>query len=674
MPTVRRHASRSVRPVSRSARRSGAGIGIGLVVLLAATMALPVGVAAVDNVPPTALDDPGTACFPSDFGGSFPIPEDSSQTVFTGRCSAIANDTDPDGSIVGWQIVDLPTHGSLSYLATNPTAFGYTPEHDWSTPAGTWLSDSFTYRAIDDDGAASNLATMRFWVAPFNDAPTFTPGPSVVSSPPNTPYEAAWATNVSPGPPNEAGQTVQFEQLFNSNPGLFASGPTIAPDGTLSFTPAAGRQGFTTITVDAKDDGGLEHYLGIPDQADDTSDPVTFQIRIEVPNNAPTAVDDTATIAEDSGAGSIPVLSNDSDPDRDPLTVLGVSAAGLGSVAVTPGGGSVTYTPNANANGSDSFTYTISDGHGHTATATVHLTITPVPDPPSAVDDVATTAEDAGPITIAVLSNDSDSDQDPLTVIGVSGAGLGSVAIIPGGGAVTYAPNADANGVDSFSYTISDGNGHTASASVTVTISPVNDPPDAVDDGTGSPVRIGKGVGAIAIPVLANDSFAPDADESLTIVSVTQGAHGAVAIGADGTSLTYDPAGQWSGSDAFTYTISDGHGATDTATVQVEVGKDATAPVTSAPVVAAAQPAGAGLVRLTVTWTAEDPESSIASTQLQIRRDDDSWSTVTLTSPAATQADVVVPIGRTYTFRVRASNGATPTLTSGYVVGTPIAV
>jgi hypothetical protein len=155
-------------------------VGLLLIALIGATLSSPASVAAVDNVPPVAVDDPGTDCqSPDDFGGAFPIPEDWGQFAFVGSCSAIANDTDSDGSIVAWQIVTSPDHGTLEYSGDFPDAFGYTPEPDFSTPAGDWVSDSFTYQAIDDGGVVSNEATMRFWIAPINDPPTFLSVPTV---------------------------------------------------------------------------------------------------------------------------------------------------------------------------------------------------------------------------------------------------------------------------------------------------------------------------------------------------------------------------------------------------------------------------------------------------------------------------------------------------------------
>jgi len=140
----------------------------------------------------------------------------------------------------------------------------------------------------------------------------------------------------------------------------------------------------------------------------------------------------------------------------------------------------VTYTPGQDFNGTDHFRYTISDGRGFFAEATVTVTATPVNDPPVARDDAATTAEDTA-VTVNVLGNDSDVDGDPLTVTGVTQGAHGSV-VLNADGSVTYAPAADFNGVDHFTYTVSDGRGGTATATVAVTVNSVNDAPVARDD------------------------------------------------------------------------------------------------------------------------------------------------------------------------------------------------
>lgn len=570
-------------PASSTNRGRRGSAGLLLIALIGVTLSWPASVAAVDNVPPIAADDPSTDCLsPDDFGGSFPIPEDWGQHAFVGSCSAIANDTDSDGSIVAWQIVTAPLHGALEYFGANPEAFGYTPEPDFSTPAGDWVSDSFTYQAIDDGGAVSNEATMRFWIAPINDAPTFLSVPTVEVAKNSGPYEESWLSYVSAGPANESDQAIAFIITDVESHGvvdLFSVPPEFTPDGNLTFEPGPDEHGYADVTVYLQDDGGLEDYMigNLPQPPDDTSDPVTFRIVVNEGNRAPVAVDDVAEVFEDSSENIIDVLANDTDADGDALTVTETTDGALGTVAPTEDGTAVTYTPNENANGSDSFTYTITDGNGESATA-----------------------------------------------------------------------------------------------NVVVTITPLDDSPDAIDDGFPMPIKIGRGAGPVSIGVLAND-VDPDQTGTFIITLVTQGSHGTVAIAADGLSLTYDPAGMTTGIDVFTYRIENGY-SSDTATVRVDVAKDTTAPLASAPVVVAGDPTPNGTVPLDITWTAADPESGIASSQLQIRRDGGSWSPVTLSSPTALQATVLVPAGHTYEFRVRVTNGATPGVTSPFRVSIPVSV
>ena len=163
------------------------------------------------------------------------------------------------------------------------------------------------------------------------------------------------------------------------------------------------------------------------------------------------------------------MLANDSDPDGDPLTIIGVTAPASGSVVAN--GASITYTPAAGFAGTDRFTYTIDDGRGGTATANVTVTVNPPPNgPPIAVDDAATTAF-ATPVTIDVLANDSDPDGDALTIVGVTQPAGGTATIA--NNQVTYAPSRAFSGLDAFTYTISDGHAHTATANVSVDVLPI---------------------------------------------------------------------------------------------------------------------------------------------------------------------------------------------------------
>ncbi|EAT15688.1 tandem-95 repeat protein [Desulfuromonas acetoxidans] len=294
-------------------------------------------------------------------------------------------------------------------------------------------------------------------------------------------------------------------------------------------------------------------------------------------NDPPDALDDTITMAEDTTA-VIPVLTNDSDPDGDPLTIIDLGSAQNGTVTLNDNG-SVTYTPNENYNGDDSFTYTISDGQGGTDTATVYITVEPANDPPDAVNDATTTDEDTS-VIIPVLNNDTDLDGDTLSVENVTQGQNGQVQINEDG-TVTYTPNENFNGSDTFTYTITDGQGGTDTATVTVTIAAVNDAPVAADDFYATDEDVALVVdGSIDPAVLANDN---DLDlDTLTVntTPITDVSNGTLTLNGDGT-FTYTPDANFNGNDSFVYQVSDGAGGTAQATAYITVN-----PVNDAPVAA----------------------------------------------------------------------------------------
>jgi predicted RNA-binding protein len=210
----------------------------------------------------------------------------------------------------------------------------------------------------------------------------------------------------------------------------------------------------------------------------------------------------------------------------------------------------------------DSFTYTISDGNGGTATASVTVTVNAadeVNNAPVANADTASVAED-GTVLVDVLGNDSDADGDIISITLFTQGSHGTVIEEVYG--LRYTPEADYNGADSFTYTIGDGNGGTAAASVGVTVSSVNDAPVAVND-----AAVLNEDSTVLIDVLANDS---DIDgDSLAIILFSQGAHGTVVQ--EGGSMRYTPAATYNGTDSFTYTISDDNGGTAAGTVNITV-------------------------------------------------------------------------------------------------------
>ena len=276
------------------------------------------------------------------------------------------------------------------------------------------------------------------------------------------------------------------------------------------------------------------------------------------------ALDDVAD-TEEASPVTISVLVNDSDADGDGLSVTDVTQGGNGSVIINADN-SVTYTPNSGFVGNDQFSYTIDDGTGETATANVIVSVTEHNDPPLAVPDDAATDEDVA-VPIDVLSNDSDPDGDSLTVASVSAASHGTVTISASNDFVTYTPDLDFNGTDSFSYSISDGKGGIDTSTVSVTVAPVNDAPVAANDFATTEQDE-----PVIVDALANDV---DVDnDSLVVETVTQGAHGTVAN--NGGSISYTPDPGFFGTDSFTYTVSDNHGGTDTGTVTIEVAQAST--------------------------------------------------------------------------------------------------
>lgn len=188
-------------------------------------------------------------------------------------------------------------------------------------------------------------------------------------------------------------------------------------------------------------------------------------------NGMPVAANDAATVNFDSVNNLINVLANDSDPDGDALVISGVSTPMHGSAQIVDG--QVSYTPMAGYSGPDSFTYTIVDDNGGAATGTVSITVLSAEDsnqPPVAVNDDAGTLKGSA-TDIDVLANDSDPEGDPLTVISVEHTGLGNAVItINPDNTVHYQSLPGFYGPDTFNYTISDGQGGTATASVLVVV------------------------------------------------------------------------------------------------------------------------------------------------------------------------------------------------------------
>ncbi len=323
----------------------------------------------------------------------------------------------------------------------------------------------------------------------------------------------------------------------------------------LTYTPQPNFNGSDSFTFNVND-GTVD---GVP---------VTVLIMVKAVNDPPTANDDSVTTQEDT---LVSITLAGCDPDGDVLSYSVVKGPSHGSLSGT--GPNLTYTPNANFNGSDSFLFKVNDGTVDSAAATVSIQLKPVNDPPTAsyvgatvqnnppaAKDESVTTEEDTPVSITLEGSDPDEDELSYTVVeSPSHGSLSGTA--PN---VTYTPKPNFNGSDSFTFKVSDETADSNAATVSITVTAANDPPSAKDDSArtleDTPIK--------AIDVLGNDTDVDD--DQLTTSAVTQGRNGSVTINADNT-LSYIPKANFCGTDSFTYTISDGKGGTDTATVNVKV-------------------------------------------------------------------------------------------------------
>jgi len=268
-------------------------------------------------------------------------------------------------------------------------------------------------------------------------------------------------------------------------------------------------------------------------------------------------VDDYYTLTQRDSL--LDVLANDADG----LTLSQIiSAPTQGTATVVDG--KVRYLVNVGYVGNDQFSYEVKDANGTLQTAVVYLI---VPEnigniAPVAIDDALTTNIDTA-ITHDIVANDRDADGDTLVLATVSTPSYGAVS--KNGNKITYTPNKGFIGSDTFTYTIFDGKGHQATATVTIRVnsSNSNQPPTALDDAFSTEINSAK-----SYDIISNDS---DADgDTLTIISTSTPSNGGTVQIID-NKIKYTPAIDYSGTDSFTYIISDGQGHTATAMVKVTI-------------------------------------------------------------------------------------------------------
>jgi VCBS repeat-containing protein len=379
-------------------------------------------------------------------------PDESSQTV----SFVVSND---NNALFSSQPAVSGTSGNLTFTPALNTV--------GSATVSLYAQDSGGTANGGDDTSAAQSFTIT--VNPVNDPPSFVKGSDQTVLEDSLAHTVSpWATALSAGPADEAGQTLTFVVVSNTKPTLFSVLPAVGPTGVLTYTLAANINGTATVGVELHDNGTTANG------GDDTSAIQTFKINVTAQNDPPACTNFTGATFVGSALNG--TLTTCTDIDGDALKYAIITAPTHGAASITNiNTGAFTYTPAAAFQGNDSFTFQATDPGLLTSTV-VTMSILVSPDP-IAKNDVAPTdfpaiRQGSGPTAIPVLANDVDKQGGPLSITAITQGSKGTVAITGGGTGLTYDPTGFATGTDSFRYTITDNQLRQNSATVVVVISP----------------------------------------------------------------------------------------------------------------------------------------------------------------------------------------------------------
>ncbi|EPS4452542.1 tandem-95 repeat protein [Vibrio parahaemolyticus] len=465
------------------------------------------------------------------------IQEDTAVTI-----DVLTNDTDVDGDKLSIESASAPKEQGTVEVVDGKLVF---------TPAENFNGDAeITYTVTD--GELTDEAKVTVTVNPVNDAPTIKVDAveSITEDAVSTDTVVATLTVRDTDTPEDQ-LTISLENNSNGYFVLVGNEVKLTQVGADAVNNDELNLKDLTISASVSD--------GVNPTASDSDSLIVNRV-----NDAPTVENAIADqeLSEDFATYTIDL--NDAFKDSD--SALNFSVSGNSNVLVSIENGIATISPTADWNGSETLTFTATDPSGESVSQTVNFTVAPVAD---IVADKATVVEDT-PTIIKVLGNDTFEGDDKVVSLDTNnGPANGSVSVNPDG-SVTYTPNDNYHGTDSFTYIVTSG-GVSESTTVRVDVTPVNDAPVAKDD-----TAITDEDTPVTIDVLPNDTDVDGDKLSIQSASVVE-AQGKVEI-VDGK-LVFTPAENFNGDAEITYAVTDGQ-LTDEAKVTVTVN-----PVNDAPII-----------------------------------------------------------------------------------------
>ena len=486
-----------------------------------ATVTITVLPNGVTNHTPIALDDDTTTIV------NTPV-----------NINVLANDTGLEDGFEALTIYSTPLHGTVAVNLDRTITY---------TPSNLFIgSDSFRYWVEDIQG--------DYDIATVNVAVTIKPNRTPVANPDRrgTEFETAVSVDVLS---NDTGlEDGGIVVSISTSPNVGEGSATVNGDNTITFTPATGFSGIAVFGYTVKDkDGDSDYAL------------VTITVLPDgVTNHIPIAADDLASTIMNTPV-DINVLTNDTGLE-DGFGALLIQVAPLHGRVIVNTNRTITYTPSNLFIGGDSFQYWVEDKQGDYSIATVSITVTLKPNyAPVANDDRRGTNFNT-PITVDVLVNDSGLEDLPIAVsIVTAPIATEGTTLVNADNTITFTPFTSFAGTSIFSYRVTDKDGDSDDATVTITVLPngvTNHIPIAADDLASTIVNT-----PVNINVLANDTGLEDGFWLLKIHASP--AHGTALV--TGRTITYTPSNLFIGNDSFQYWVEDVHGDYDIATVSITV-------------------------------------------------------------------------------------------------------